>query len=48
MRVVRDRKDLVVALQTAQTEAANAFGVPDCYIEKYIERGAPHRIPDHG
>ena len=38
MRVVRDRKDLVVALQTAQTEAANAFGVPDCYIEKYIER----------
>src|SRR5215207_7605622 len=38
MRVVRDRKELVVSLQTAQTEAANAFGVPDCYIEKYIEK----------
>jgi acetyl-CoA carboxylase biotin carboxylase subunit len=38
MRVVRNRNELAVALQTAQTEAANAFGVPDCYLEKYIER----------
>ena len=38
MRIVRDRSDLVSLLQTAQTEAANAFGVPDCYLEKYIER----------
>jgi acetyl-CoA carboxylase biotin carboxylase subunit len=38
MRIVRERSELATALQTAQTEAANAFGVPDCYIEKYITR----------
>jgi acetyl-CoA carboxylase biotin carboxylase subunit len=38
MRIVRDRSELLGALQTAQTEAANAFGVAHCYIEKYIER----------
>jgi acetyl-CoA carboxylase biotin carboxylase subunit len=38
MRVVHDRKQLVDALKTAQAEAASAFGVPDCYLEKYIER----------
>jgi acetyl-CoA carboxylase, biotin carboxylase subunit len=38
MRVVHSRDDLVHALQTAQVEAANAFGVADCYIEKYIQR----------
>jgi acetyl-CoA carboxylase biotin carboxylase subunit len=38
MRVVHDRNDLVTALQTAQTEAANAFGVADCYIEKYVQK----------
>ena len=38
MRVVRSREDLGQLLQTAQTEAANAFGVADCYIEKYVER----------
>jgi acetyl-CoA carboxylase biotin carboxylase subunit len=38
MRIVRDPGNLVSQLQTAQTEAANAFGVPDCYLEKYIER----------
>jgi acetyl-CoA carboxylase biotin carboxylase subunit len=38
MRVVNNRNDLVNALKTAQAEAAAAFGVPDCYIEKYIER----------
>jgi acetyl-CoA carboxylase biotin carboxylase subunit len=38
MRVVHDRTELINALKTAQAEAAGAFGVPDCYIEKYIER----------
>ncbi len=37
MRVVHNREDLVNALRTAQAEAASSFGVPDCYIEKYIE-----------
>src|SRR6516165_2015128 len=38
MRVVHDRAELLSALKTAQAEAANAFGVPHCYIEKFIER----------
>ena len=38
MRLVRDRSELLVGLKTAQAEAASAFGVPDCYIEKFVER----------
>ena len=38
MRVVHNRGELLSALRMAQAEAANAFGVPHCYIEKYIER----------
>jgi acetyl-CoA carboxylase biotin carboxylase subunit len=38
MRVVHNRTELLTALKTAQAEAANAFGVPHCYIEKFIER----------
>src|SRR5579862_6557139 len=38
MRVVHNRAELLSALKTAQAEAANAFGVPHCYIEKFIER----------
>jgi len=38
MRVVHDKTELISALKIAQAEAAGAFGVPDCYIEKYIER----------
>jgi len=38
MRVVNNRSELLAALKTAQAEAANAFGVPHCYIEKFIER----------
>ncbi len=38
MRVVQEKSELINALRTAQAEAAGAFGVPDCYIEKYIER----------
>src|SRR5881394_237063 len=38
MRVVHSRTELLSSLKTAQAEAANAFGVPDCYIEKFIEK----------
>jgi acetyl-CoA carboxylase biotin carboxylase subunit len=38
MRLVRSRNELLVGLKTAQAEAASAFGTPDCYIEKYVER----------
>jgi acetyl-CoA carboxylase, biotin carboxylase subunit len=38
MRVVHSRKELLTALKTAEAEAASAFGVPHCYIEKFIER----------
>ncbi|PYS34187.1 MAG: acetyl-CoA carboxylase biotin carboxylase subunit, partial [Acidobacteria bacterium] len=38
MRVVQNRAELLSALKTAQAEAANAFGVPHCYLEKFIER----------
>jgi len=38
MRVVESRSELLSHLKTAQAEAASAFGVPHCYIEKFIER----------
>src|SRR5574337_1093463 len=38
MRVVRQREDLVSAFQTARTESQQAFGSPNVYIEKLIER----------
>jgi acetyl-CoA carboxylase biotin carboxylase subunit len=38
MRVVHNRGELLAALNTAQAEAANAFGVPHCYIEKFVGR----------
>src|SRR6187401_87643 len=37
MRVVRTPQDLGHAIKTAQREAEAAFGVPDVYIEKYLE-----------
>ncbi len=36
MRVVEQAEDLAKAFETARTEAAAAFGVPDVYIEKYL------------
>lgn len=42
MRVVRAAGELAHALKTAQREAEAAFGVPDVYIEKYVE--APRHI----
>jgi acetyl-CoA carboxylase biotin carboxylase subunit len=38
MRVASSRSELSIALHTAQTESANAFGSPHCYIEKYVGR----------
>jgi acetyl-CoA carboxylase biotin carboxylase subunit len=37
MRIVREAADLAQAFRAAQAEAAAAFGVPDVYIEKYVE-----------
>ncbi len=38
MRVVRRPEDLSPLFQMAQAEAQQAFGVPDVYIEKFLER----------
>jgi len=37
MRICHNDVRLISALMTAQAEAETAFGVPDVYIEKYIE-----------
>jgi acetyl-CoA carboxylase, biotin carboxylase subunit len=37
MRIVRQASELEQAFRAAQTEAAAAFGVPDVYMEKYVE-----------
>jgi acetyl-CoA carboxylase biotin carboxylase subunit len=36
MRVVENAEELAVAFETARSEAAAAFGVPDVYLEKYL------------
>ena len=38
MRVVRRAEDIPVAFQAAQAEAGAAFGVPDVYLERYLEK----------
>jgi acetyl-CoA carboxylase biotin carboxylase subunit len=38
MRVVSAPKELASAFQTARSEAQQAFGIPDVYMEKFIER----------
>jgi len=38
MRVVREQDELISAFQTARSEAEQAFGSPNVYIEKLIER----------
>ena len=38
MRVARDGRELRTAFDTARHEAERAFGVPDVYLEKYLER----------
>jgi len=42
MRIVPTPEELPSALQTAQNEAAAAFGTPDVYLEKYV--AAPRHI----
>jgi acetyl-CoA carboxylase biotin carboxylase subunit len=37
MRVVRNREELLSAYQTARSEAQQAFGTPDVYMEKFLE-----------
>ena len=38
MRVVRAKEDLAQALETATRESLSAFGSPDIFIEKFIEK----------
>src|SRR3954454_2480832 len=38
MRVIRSKDELPALFQAAQTEAANAFGNGDLYMEKFIEQ----------
>src|SRR5438132_333043 len=38
MRVVRNREELQPLWETARQEAQQSFGVPDVYLEKFIER----------
>jgi acetyl-CoA carboxylase biotin carboxylase subunit len=38
MRMVREKGDLLAAFQTARNEAQQAFGSPNVYLEKLIER----------
>ena len=37
MRMVRAQEDLLSAYQTARSEAQQAFGTPDVYMEKYLQ-----------
>jgi len=37
MRVVRSQEELLVAYQTARSEAQQAFGTPDVYAERFLE-----------
>jgi acetyl-CoA carboxylase biotin carboxylase subunit len=37
MRIVRNPGDLAQAFRAAQAEAGAAFGVPDVYLEKYVD-----------
>ena len=38
MRIVRRREELLSAYQTARSEAQQAFGNPDVYAERFLER----------
>jgi acetyl-CoA carboxylase biotin carboxylase subunit len=38
MRIVRSKSELLSAFQTARAEAQQAFGAPDVYMERFIER----------
>ncbi len=38
MRIVRKQEELLAAYQTARSEAQQAFGTPDVYAERFIEK----------
>ncbi len=38
MRVARDESELINSFEIARAEAKSAFGNPDMYVEKYLER----------
>jgi acetyl-CoA carboxylase biotin carboxylase subunit len=38
MRIVREKRELLTAFRTARSEAEQAFGSPNVYMEKLIER----------
>jgi len=38
MRVVRKQEELLAAYETARSEAQTAFGTPDVYAERFLER----------
>ncbi|PPZ24281.1 acetyl-CoA carboxylase biotin carboxylase subunit, partial [Escherichia coli] len=38
MKVARDASELEMAFRTARAEAKAAFGNPDVYLEKYLQR----------
>lgn len=42
LRIARDEMELLSALSIARSEAKGAFGNPEIFIEKYVER--PHHI----
>ncbi len=42
LRVARDQKELIAALETAKKEAAAAFGVSEVFLEKFLDK--PHHI----
>ena len=48
MRVIRSEEELPNLFHAAQSEAAAAFGNGDLYMEKFVERPTPHRIPGAG
>ncbi len=37
MRVVGEKADFAAAFDTARAEAEAAFGIPDCYLEKFVD-----------
>ena len=45
MRLVRAPGELAGALRAARSEAGAAFGDASVYLERYVERAAPHRGP---
>jgi acetyl-CoA carboxylase biotin carboxylase subunit len=43
MKVAQNDEEIEVAFRTARSEAKAAFGNDEVYIEKYLQKSAPHR-----